>query len=78
MADQSITTETGTVVTLQDAEEFPTIVLDHPDAPADMRRIEVGRITHDGEGFQPAPFVAGSMRPAVLRAIADLMENKEA
>lgn len=72
MAQRSITTEHDVTVTVTSTD---LVVLDHPDAPDDMRHIEVGRLTHCGEGFQPVPLFPGAMRPDVLRAIADLIES---
>jgi hypothetical protein len=77
-----ITTPSGSTVSI-DSDDYGNtmIVLDHPDAPEDMRKYEVGRIVTDspgpvdGKGFQPVPFCLASMSPAVLRAIADLMEG---
>lgn len=65
----SITTSTGSTVTLNDVGR---VVLDHPDAPDDMRHQEAGRVI-DG-GFQPAPFAEWALRPEMLRALADLIE----
>lgn len=72
MPDQTITTDTGTTVTIAHKDGDTIVVLDHPDAPADMRHKEVGRIL-DG-GFQPHPFATWGAMPATLRAIADLIE----
>ncbi|MGW3545870.1 hypothetical protein ACWDNI_35755 [Nocardia niigatensis] len=72
MPDRTITTDTGTIVSLTELDGYLLVLLDHPDAPADMRPTEAGRVI---EGtFQPAPFAAWGARPAVLRAIADLIE----
>lgn len=72
---KSITTDSGTTVTITEGK----VILEHPDAPEDMRTIEVGRTVYDGTGFQPASFFPAALRPAVLRAIADLIDNtKEA
>lgn len=72
MSDRSITTSTGTTITLTDCDDMTLVLLDAPDAPADMRNLEAGRLV-DG-GFQPAPFAAWGLVPATLRAIADLIE----
>lgn len=66
---ESITTEHGTTVVL---DEFDRIFLAHPDAPEDMRNLEAGRILNGG--FQPIMFPQYALRPAVLRAIAELTE----
>ncbi|TLK56284.1 hypothetical protein [Glutamicibacter sp. V16R2B1] len=68
---RSITTDEGTTVTLTDGKVFLT----HPEAPVDMRGIQAGRAVCHGQGFQPAPLFPGALRPSVLRAIADLIEN---
>lgn len=72
MPDRSITTSTGTTITLTDLDDMTLVHLDHPSAPADMRNMEAGRIL-DG-GFQPAPFADWALTPVTLRAIADLIE----
>lgn len=66
----------GTTVTLKDSVDGPLVILDHPDAPKDLRNLEAGRIVTQpaGAGFQAAPFSVGAMRPETLRAIADLIE----
>lgn len=64
---------TGGTVRLKESEAGLLVILDHPEAPGDMRNLEAGRIA--GGGFQPAPFLAGAMRPETLRAIADLIES---
>ena len=69
---KSITTSTGTTVSITEGK----VILEHPEAPKDMRVIEVGRIVFEGTGFQPAPFFPGAMATETLRAIADLMEGK--
>lgn len=51
------------------------VVLDNPEAPDDMRNTEAGIVVQSG-GFQPATFAAFALRPAVLRAIADLIEKE--
>jgi hypothetical protein len=51
------------------------VIVDHPDAPPDMRHKEAGRIV-DG-GFQPAPLAAFALRPETLRAIATLIEGEQ-
>lgn len=68
----SITTSTGTTISTAPSEHGPLIILDHPDAPNDMRLREVGRIV-DG-GFQPEPFAIWTVSPETLRGIADLID----
>lgn len=75
MPDRTITTSTGTTVTLAERLGDTVILLDHPNAPAHMRNTEAGRII-DGS-FQPAIFAAWSMQPEALRAIADLIDQPE-
>lgn len=68
------TTSTGSTITLRDDEHNgQLVILDHPEAPSDMRDLEAGRVI-DG-GFQPAPFAAFALSPEALRAIADLIEE---
>lgn len=76
MPDRTITTSTGTTVTLAERRGDTVILLDHPNAPADMRNTEAGRIV-DGS-FQPAIFAAWSMQPEALRTIADLIDQPAA
>ena len=73
---KTITTSIGTTVTLKDSEHGSLVVLDHPDAPDDMRNLEAGRLARfSGDwGFQPAMFSEGLIGPETLRAIADLIE----
>ena len=71
-----ITTSSGTTVDVQKIDGEQVIILDHPDAPEDMRNIEAGRIV-EGMGFQPAPFALFALRPEVLRVIAGLVEGAE-
>lgn len=71
----SITTQAGTTVFLGShgaACKSDLVVIDHPEAPADLRNLEIGRLT--GGGYQPAgaPY---ALSPDVLRAIADLVEE---
>jgi hypothetical protein len=71
------TTDAGTTIGYFAHPRVGTLViLDNPAAPADMRHIEAGRLTD--AGFQPAPFAAYGMTAAVLRGIADLIEEGEA
>jgi hypothetical protein len=69
----TVITSTGTTVTLEPSVHGPLVILDNPNAPADMRNIEAGRIT-DG-GYQSAPFSLGALTPETLRAIAHLIEQ---
>lgn len=68
----SITTSTGTTVSIQDADGERIVVLESPAAPPALQRTEAGRLVIGG--FQPAPFAPWAARPEVLRAIADLVE----
>lgn len=74
----TITTSTGTIVSLKPSNDGPqpilAVVLDNPAAPSDMRGVEVGRVV-DG-GYQPAMFAPWALRPEVLRAIADLIDQE--
>lgn len=82
----SITTQRGTTVFLGSHGancSSDLVVIDHPDAPADLRNLEIGRLA--GGGYQPVG-ADYALSPEVLRAIADLaetnpsftFENKEA
>lgn len=71
----SITTSTGTTVSLEQDGENTLVILAAPDAPEDMRRIEAGRLVYNNAGFQPAFFFPGALSVEVLRAIATLIEN---
>lgn len=75
MPDRTITTSTGTTVSLGRRGTDAVILLDHPDAPTDMRNTEAGRV--EAGGFQPAPFAAWAASPETLRAIADLIEEAD-
>ncbi|NKY47982.1 hypothetical protein [Nocardia cerradoensis] len=72
MPAQSITTDTGTIVSVAEKGGETLVLLDHPEAPDDMRNTEAGRII-DG-GFQPYPFASWAATPSTLRALADLIE----
>jgi hypothetical protein len=74
-----ITTKNGSTVKIDLHPTGALVILDHPDAPEDMRHKEAGRIIDVGGelGFQPAPLAAFAMRPDVLRAIADLIEQPD-
>ncbi|MFE3052311.1 hypothetical protein [Nocardia sp. NPDC059239] len=73
MPDRTITTDTGSIVTLTERDGDIVVLLDHPNAPADMRGVEAGRVI-DG-GFQPALFAPWGLTPPTLRALADLIEE---
>lgn len=77
MRGEIITTPGGSTVKLKENDGAVEVVLDHPDAPADMRDTVAGRVTDFGgaRGFQPVPFAAFLLSPATLRAIADLIER---
>ncbi|MGN6403529.1 hypothetical protein [Sinomonas sp.] len=64
----------GTTVSLKPSKDGPLVVLDHPDAPDDMRNIEAGRIILGS--YQPKPFCEFGLRSETLRAIADLIEAR--
>lgn len=73
-----ITLASGVTVRVETtAFEHLAIILDSPDAPAEHRNVEVGRIIEfEGrQGFQPAPFSAYALTPEVLRAIAEIIET---
>lgn len=67
-----ITTDTGTTITLARDSVNTLVILDNPAAPDDLRHAEVGRVISGA--FQAIPFMTVALRPAVLRAIADLIE----
>lgn len=68
------TLDNGSTVRLEDTGHDRLVILDYPDAPADMRNREAGRIINGG--FQQAPYSSAfALRPATLRALADLMEG---
>lgn len=68
------TTSTGTTITLEQYGADLAVIFANPNAPADLRRTEAGRVI-DG-GFQPAPFAAFGMSPEALRIIATLIEDQ--
>jgi len=72
--DRTITTDTGSTISLTDKGGETMVVLDHPDAPEGMRHCEAGRVIEGG--FQPVPFAAYGLTPTALRAIADLIEGE--
>jgi hypothetical protein len=69
----SVTTPEGTTVSLEQHDGITEVVLAHPDAPADLQHKVAGRVTEGS--FQPIMFCQFAMRPAVLRAIADLIDT---
>lgn len=75
MAGETITTESGTTMHLEERHGDTLVIFDHPDAPAEARHQEVGRLVYDGAGFQPAPFCPVAFRPETLRALANLLES---
>lgn len=72
---KSITTDGGTTVSLEEVNGATLVFLDAPDAPEDMKRVEAGRVA-EGIAYQPPIFAPFAMRPAVLRAIADLIDGE--
>ena len=72
MTIASVVTSTGVVVRLDEDEEGPIVVCDLRHAPLGLRHHEVGRVVHGG--FQPHPSAMAGLRPATLRAIADLID----
>jgi hypothetical protein len=79
LASETITMANGSTVRLEERDGELLVVLDHPDAPDDMRDAVAGRVAEfDGaRGFQPVPFAAFLISPGVLRAVADLIEAGE-
>lgn len=77
---EKITTANGSTVRVEEHHGDQLVILDHPDAPEDMRDSVAGRLVEFGGalGFQPAPFAAFCMGPESLRAIADLVEAAQA
>lgn len=69
----AITTLGGTTVSLEYSDGELLVILTAPDAPADLRRVEAGRVVHGG--FQPITRRDYAMRPDVLRIIGDLVER---
>lgn len=75
-APTTVTIDGGTTISVEQRGTTQLLILDNPDAPDGMRNLESGRIIHGG--FQPAPFgVPFALRPATLRAIADLIEAQK-
>lgn len=70
----SITTPAGTIVTLQpDAMGGTGIFLENQKAPGGFKFVKAGTVTSSGLQFvRDAQWAAG---PAVLRAMADLVEE---
>lgn len=78
----SIRTSTGTIVNVETRDDDRIITLSHPDAPADLQEVEVGRlVTMEGRtGLQVAPMFGFSgvvLPPETLRAIATLAQPEE-
>jgi hypothetical protein len=73
MPDRTITTDTGTTITLTDRGDDTVVLLNNPSAAPDAPDLEAGRIIQGA--FQPAPFAAWGLTPPALRAIADLIEG---
>lgn len=73
MTAKTITTETGTTVSLKPDGSHALVVLDNPSAPDGMRDLEAGRVVNGA--FQAAMFMDFALRPSVLRAIATLIEE---
>jgi len=73
----TITTSTGTTISCLSGADGELVMLTNPDAPADLRTIEAGRLARhlDTVGFQPAPFFPAALSAEVLRGIADLLEE---
>lgn len=68
-----ITTSTGTTVRIADLSFLGRrVIIDHPDAPSDIRNVEVGLAN---QGHLQFPGTEFGMSPEVLRAIADLLEG---
>ena len=77
--------DTGTTVKVEDQGPIwggPVVTLwtDDPDCPEDLQGIRVGRIVTPDAGVTDSlglqtPMAPFAMRPAVLRAIADLIEE---
>ena len=72
-ARRSATTSTGTTVRIEpSATSDALVILEAPNAPADLRRTEAGRVI--AGAFQPAPFAPWGLTPETLRVIADVIE----
>lgn len=66
------TTPDGTTVTLVDDHGEELVIMSNAD-----KTERVGRIYRQGAdaGFQPVPSAAFALRPAALRAIADMIDG---
>ena len=73
MSDTTRTLSNGTTIRIEPSKFGPLVILDHTDAPADMRNLQGGRVI--GGAFQPSPFAEFGINPETLRAIADLIEE---
>lgn len=63
----------STLRVVQEPDGQVVVRLSNPDAPADLRDFEAGRVI--GGGFQTPIFAAYTLSPAALRGIADLIEE---
>ena len=66
-------TPDGTTIYLPDTGTPARVFADHPDRPAEFRHRLIGRIV--AGGFEPNQNVPTNHGPAVLRALADLVEE---
>ncbi len=71
MPDHTITTDSGTTVTLTERDGETLVMLGN--TATGQPNIEAGRIIHGA--FQPVPFCDWGVTPSALRAIADLIEG---
>lgn len=69
----SITTSTGTTVSVEEHDGEKVVILTNPDAPEDLRRSEAGRLVIGG--YQAPLFMPYALSPETLRAIAELAET---
>lgn len=76
MANSEKVTEQGSRVWLEEHDGHTVVFLDSPRWPGDAQGEPAGRIVQDA--FQAAPFSAYAMGPEVLRAVADLIEERSA
>ncbi|MBF6277009.1 hypothetical protein [Nocardia nova] len=76
MPDRSITTDTGTTISLTEEGGDTIVMLHAPAAPDDMQSTGAGRIIQGS--FQPVPFAAWGLTPSALRAIAALIDGGNA
>ena len=77
---ESITTSTGSTLAIEANGANRIITIRHPDAPEDLRVLEMGRaVSFEGKplGFQPTPmlgFTGAIFSAEVLRAVAALLD----